>query len=100
MVLSMLLFKHISNDDPLRGEFFWGSGDYGVVVTWHHNPKLQRDDLMHPGTTPESPRASDKAFSCCRIFSGWLSVMSDDGRGHVVSKVARLLDQGQRSTQG
>ena len=62
--------------------FLWWGGNWGSCYLAPYNPKLQRDDLMHPGTTAESPRASDKAFSCCRLF--WGRLMSDDGRWHVM----------------
>ena len=99
-VSSMLMFKHISNDDPQGANIFWRwGGTSGWLLLGTITQSCTGMISMHPGAAAESPRANDKAFSFCRIFLGWLSVMSDDGKWHVASE-ARLLDQGQTSIQG
>ena len=99
-VSSMLMFKHILNDDPQGANIFWRwGGTSGWLLLGTITQSCTGMISMHPVAAAESPRANDKAFSFCRIFLGWLSVMGADGKWHVASE-ARLLDQGQTSIQG
>ena len=85
-VSSMLMFKHISNDDPQGASIFWRwGGTSGWLLLGTITQSCTGMISMHPGAAAESPRANDKAFSCCRIFLGWLSVMCDDCKWHVAS---------------
>ena len=83
-VSSMLMFKHISNDDPQGASIFWRwGGTLGWLLLGTITQSCNGMISMHPGAAAESPRANDKAFS--RIFLGWLSVMCDDCKWHVAS---------------
>ena len=85
-ISSMLMFNHIWDDDP-KGPVFLGGwdGTSGWLLLGTITQSCTGMISMHPGAAAESPRASDKAYSCCRIFLGWLSVMGADGKWHVAS---------------
>ena len=79
----------------LRASIFCDGVEIEVVVTCHHNPKVQWDDLHASRNRRRESKGQWQGLQLQNLFGAvdewWWQVTCDE---------TRLLDQGQRSTQG
>ena len=87
--------SHWSLNFSPKGEHFCDGVEIEVVVTCHHNPKVQWDDLHASRNRRRESKGQWQGLQLQNLLwavdEWWWQVTCDE---------TRLLDQGQRSTQG